>query len=98
MLSLWRGRQCSIHAEDEVLALQVMQEAILGDGGNADAPDASAASDMGTCDLPDRVVIEWHFRSEVERDAWHFVSIGMASRASRAGHDGGGKPDPIRCG
>ena len=92
------GRSFFLVENAASLELHRLSSSVLGDGGNADAPDAFAASDMGTCHLPDRVVIEGHFRSEAERDAWHFVSVGMASRASRAGHDGGGKPDPIRCG
>ena len=40
------------------LALYRMSPSVLGDGGDADAPDASAAAGMGARDLPDRVLAE----------------------------------------
>ncbi len=43
--------QRALHAKDQVLALQGMQEAVQRHGRHADAPDTPAATDMGSGDL-----------------------------------------------
>ncbi len=42
-------------SEATSLELHGVSSPVFGDGGNANASDASPAADMGTCDLPDRV-------------------------------------------
>ncbi len=66
VLSLRGGWQRALHAKDRVLALQGMREAVQRHGRHADAPDTSAATDMGSGDLSDRVLVEGHLGSEAE--------------------------------
>ncbi len=61
-LAAWPGmpemrfnQSFSLAQEATSLELHGMSSPLFGDGGNANASDASPAADMGTCDLPDRV-------------------------------------------
>ena len=58
--------QRALHAKDQVLALQGMQEAVQRHGRHADARTTPAATDMGSGDLSDRVLVEGHLGSEAE--------------------------------
>ena len=61
-LAAWPGmpetrfnQSFSLAQEATSLELHGVSSPVFGDGGNANASDASPAADMGTCDLPDRV-------------------------------------------
>lgn len=65
-LPLRGGRQRHLHAEDEVLALQGVPKAVQRHCRDADAPDPSATTDVGTGGLPDCVLVEGDLGGEAE--------------------------------
>lgn len=59
------GRSFVLVENSTSLELHRLSSSVFGDGGNADTPNAFAAAHMGACHLPDRIIVEGHFRSEV---------------------------------
>lgn len=58
MLSLWLCRSLILVEKAASLKLHRVPPSILGYSGHADALHASAAADMGPCDLPDCAVVD----------------------------------------
>lgn len=64
MSRLWVGKWLDLAKDGAAVELSVLPQAVYSDGRDRDAAVASAVADLGTGNLPRRIILQGHLRHE----------------------------------